>query len=135
MPSRATSGAAVWCVRCSVVTYTAAMRSPVSISRCATEFRLFLTPGGERRVAVPVDQTERLTLDVGYGLAVAHQQDLGGARRRGESGLRELARFGHGVTLPHPAQPRLCRASADPALQRSDTNGSEHHDGAGRLAG
>ena len=87
------------------------------------QLRLLLAFRSEGRIPVSVDETELLALDVGCGLAMAHQQDLGRAGGRGESGLRKLARFGHPPTLPHPLPPRLCRTSAGPVRPKSDANG------------
>ena len=56
--------------------------------------RLLVTLVRERRIAVTVHQRERLTLDGGRRLAVAHEEDLAGARRRREAVLAELARLG-----------------------------------------
>ena len=47
-----------------------------------TRSRLLDADGVERRVAVPVDELERLLRVDGLGLAVAHEEDLGRARRR-----------------------------------------------------
>ncbi len=99
-PSRSTSGAAVWTVRWSVVTYTAAIRSLVSISRCAASFGLLDTVGRERWIAVPADEREQFALDMRRRLAVTDQQDLGGPGWWGESRLGKLPGLAHVANLP-----------------------------------
>ena len=69
--------------------------------------------GRQRRVAVPVDEVVVPALDHGLGLAMAHQEDLGRARRSLESVLTELSGRRHGSERrPPPVRRRPVRAGA-----------------------
>jgi hypothetical protein len=60
---------------------------------------LFVAFGGQGRVAVAVTKRERFTRSERGGGAVTHEQELGGARRRGEADLAVLGGVGarHGA--------------------------------------
>ena len=60
--------------------------------------RLRLALGCERRVAVAVDERERLALDRRRGRAVAHEDHLGRAGREREGALVVAVRHGGGVS-------------------------------------
>ena len=95
-PVRCASGAAVRWVRRSVVTNRPARPSPAS--RSADRVRLRLALRCERRVAVAVDERERLALDRRRGRTVADEDHLGRARRELEGALVVAVRHGGGVS-------------------------------------
>ena len=94
MPVRATSGAAVWAVRCRVLTYSA---SKGSWARRSADL-LGLVPSrlGQRRVALALDELEGLALERVGRRAVADEPQLGGAGRADVGPLAEAAGRRHG---------------------------------------
>ena len=72
-------------------------REPLAGEALGDRVGLQLALGRERRVAVAVDEGERLALDGRRGRAVADEDDLGGARRELEGALVVALRHGGGV--------------------------------------
>ena len=56
---------------------------------------LLVPVGVELGVSLPVHQGKRSLRTGGHGLPMAHQEDLGGARRPGKAQLAVLAGLGH----------------------------------------